>query len=804
MLFSAATYVNVESIAIFDALGVERYAFYAGERMDIQTVVSDPLGAYDVKEAMLSVQDPDLQFLLENVSMDSESMDPQNPPFWKRYNHSLVLSNESSVGPHSVTVVGVESNDVFDIQASSFLIVQPNFTLELAVSENVVQAGQNLTYTAFLNNTGGGTASKVWVNDTFPGGLTYISDNASEVGGIRISDYCWFFVNVSNGVLTFRIVAYVNGGLADGSVLTNNVTLAYTDPVDKIYETSKAEATTIVGSPFIRLDVMVEENELGFGEVANMTVYFNNSGYGTARFVWINYSLAPELIFVDSTAGEYMTSPGHWEFTDVQRGNHSFIIGALVNESSPGFTINSLFDLLYVDGGGFHWVVPQAGVTLTVMASLVSFDVMTESSQVDALLPFNLLIYLNNSGNDVASLLLLNITVPEFVAFDSDNSIDLVHFSGRWIEDCLIRYRFTSIGPGAELLILSLRAGAYVGDQSPFMLNATLFTVDGQSEVTSILEDDVSLVLAKAVLGIHIVGSGPTSTARGTIQYNIYFNNSGHGVSHQVWVDCTLPIELEYLYDNATSSPYYDSSYLDGQTLHLNFTDVHPGTHNFTVVTRFEVVPRESNLVASVLLTYTNSAGSYLGQMYDEVIVHIPGSVLSEDLGVPLWLISILIIFSSLLLVLILVFKRLKPESVVDDLFVMHPSGTLIKHYSRRLKPYVDEDILTGMMTAVQEFTKDAMRGETGWLDELSFGEHKILLVKGKYAALAAFVSGSKKESMSNQMKVALSEVERKHGHVLEDWDGTVERLAGMNTVMEKLIDGKLRWKKPSEEPIED
>ena len=104
----------------------------------------------------------------------------------------------------------------------------------------------------------------------------------------------------------------------------------------------------------------------------------------------------------------------------------------------------------------------------------------------------------------------------------------------------------------------------------------------------------------------------------------------------------------------------------------------------------------------------------------------------------------------------------------------------------------------------MHDFAKDAMRGETGELDEFSFGKHKILLAKGKYTILAAFASSVKKKEMLSQMKVALSEVEREHGHILKDWDGTVEGLAGMNAIMEQLIEGRFKWKRTGEESIED
>ncbi len=40
-------------------------------------------------------------------------------------------------------------------------------------------------------------------------------------------------------------------------------------------------------------------------------------------------------------------------------------------------------------------------------------------------------------------------------------------------------------------------------------------------------------------------------------------------------------------------------------------------------------------------------------------------------------------------------------DTFIEDVFLLHRSGVLIRHLSRRLKPHVDSDILTGMLRTV-------------------------------------------------------------------------------------------------------
>src|SRR2546422_5425033 len=51
-------------------------------------------------------------------------------------------------------------------------------------------------------------------------------------------------------------------------------------------------------------------------------------------------------------------------------------------------------------------------------------------------------------------------------------------------------------------------------------------------------------------------------------------------------------------------------------------------------------------------------------------------------------------------------------DAIVEDVFLLnHKDGLLIKHETRRLRPDVDTDILSGMLTAVQAVLEDALRG---------------------------------------------------------------------------------------------
>src|SRR3989454_4447539 len=137
----------------------------------------------------------------------------------------------------------------------------------------------------------------------------------------------------------------------------------------------------------------------------------------------------------------------------------------------------------------------------------------------------------------------------------------------------------------------------------------------------------------------------------------------------------------------------------------------------------------------------------------------------------------------------------------IEDIFLLHRSGLLLKHYTRRLRPNVDSDVLSGMLVAVQDFIKDSFRGEKGGLNEIRFGEIRIVVIEGKWTILAAVVRGSRPFDIQPELRAALTELEVKYEDPLTDWDGTMEQIADVDLIMDALIEGKYRGRPPAAPP---
>lgn len=130
-------------------------------------------------------------------------------------------------------------------------------------------------------------------------------------------------------------------------------------------------------------------------------------------------------------------------------------------------------------------------------------------------------------------------------------------------------------------------------------------------------------------------------------------------------------------------------------------------------------------------------------------------------------------------------------QATIDDVFLLYHDGILIKHETRRLKPDIDTDILSGMLTAVQSFVKDTFRSEEGHLDEMTFGEMHILIGRGKWIILAAMIRGEGTDSMAKQMQKCIEEMEAHHAQVIEAWDGNMTLARVLSPYISKMIRGE-------------
>lgn len=153
-----------------------------------------------------------------------------------------------------------------------------------------------------------------------------------------------------------------------------------------------------------------------------------------------------------------------------------------------------------------------------------------------------------------------------------------------------------------------------------------------------------------------------------------------------------------------------------------------------------------------------------------------------------------------MMLLFALLFYIKKSEYTIDDIFLIHGSGNLIKHTAREAKADRDEDILAGMFTAVQNFIKDAFAdGEDETLKRMEYGDKKVLIHKGNHVTLAVFFTGDEPKWALESMENLVRDVEERYKGDIEDWSGSTDDLPGITKMLKPMLkEGKYKegdWK---------
>ena len=123
--------------------------------------------------------------------------------------------------------------------------------------------------------------------------------------------------------------------------------------------------------------------------------------------------------------------------------------------------------------------------------------------------------------------------------------------------------------------------------------------------------------------------------------------------------------------------------------------------------------------------------------------------------------------FASVVLKHTLVFQ-------VEHAFLIHRhTGLLIAHAAATDSQSQDPQIVSSMLTAIQDFVRDSFTdaGQQG-LDSLRLGELTLWSKPGAYATLVAVIRGNPPESLRDTLQDILSRVHAERGQALQAFDG--------------------------------
>lgn len=160
-------------------------------------------------------------------------------------------------------------------------------------------------------------------------------------------------------------------------------------------------------------------------------------------------------------------------------------------------------------------------------------------------------------------------------------------------------------------------------------------------------------------------------------------------------------------------------------------------------------------------------------------------SPVSPEVNMFIWPASIGIV---LLTLFGLTYWRASRRYVMEDLFLVGKEGKLIVHKTKRARPDRDEDILAGMMTAIQEFAKDTFREEKEELKAFELQQKKVVIETARNFYVAAIFAGKEPRWASKSLEAFVEDVDVRYGSMIKSWSGDMGELEDLPDMVDYFV----------------
>ena len=127
----------------------------------------------------------------------------------------------------------------------------------------------------------------------------------------------------------------------------------------------------------------------------------------------------------------------------------------------------------------------------------------------------------------------------------------------------------------------------------------------------------------------------------------------------------------------------------------------------------------------------------------------------------------------------------------LEDLYLMHDSGLLIRHWARTNGSTHDSEIMSGMLIVLQEFVRDSFKEPHGNLEHLRFGKQQVVMARGAHTVLAAVVRGKFLNGLPRRLSQTVVDFERSYSEALVHWSGNVDQFPLADVLVLRFLKGR-------------
>ena len=305
-------------------------------------------------------------------------------------------------------------------------------------SPDPVTAGNNLTYTVTVTNSGTSDASNVTLTDVLPANTTFVSFTApagwtpsTPAPGSGGTVTATIPTLVASGIATFTLVVNVNNATPATTVITNTATVTTTTTDTNSTNDSATSTATVAASADLGVTKTDTPDPATAGSNITYTITVTNAGPSTATAVTLSDAIPANTTFVSFTvpAGWTASAPAVGGTGTVTATNASFAPGTPavftlvvnVNAATAGGTITNTAT---VSSTATTDPTPgnNATTTTTTVSALQADLGVTKSGTppvVGANSTITYTITVDNAGPSTATSVVLSDVVPANTVFES-------------------------------------------------------------------------------------------------------------------------------------------------------------------------------------------------------------------------------------------------------------------------------------------------------------------------------------------------------------------------------------------------
>lgn len=408
-------------------------------------------------------------------------------------------------------------------------------------------AGENITYTITINNTGNAPANNLIVTDPLPANTTFVS---ADNGGTFASNLVTWNLgalqagNSINLVLVVKVDPSTPAGTRIRNIATANSPGNLAGPV--LSSNSPTLEIVIQNLSNLVISKAADRPTIRSGQNIIYTINVINNGPSDALAVVVNDALPAETTFVSATNSGVFAN-----------GNVSWLIGTIKSGEQVSLQVTVTSSAALVDGNVITNVAtavspsdpaspktsPPSLVTIDNSSPILEINKTPNATAVNAGEEIVYTINVSNTGNAPAT----NVTVTDqlpagttFVATGNGGT----HAAGT------VTWLLGTIAPGDSItLVLAVKVGEDVLAGTKIK---NIAIADSPDDFNDPVESspDPSLevnITTLANLTITKLSSAPEVLAGGEIVYTISVTNNGPSTARNVAVTDVLPVETTFV-----------------------------------------------------------------------------------------------------------------------------------------------------------------------------------------------------------------------------------------------------------------